>query len=80
MARRRSASTFSNVQQHAALATRPFGELLNCLKLPEHGQIVLKYKGEGMELPRPDLAWAELRSLFSAQSSNGPDHADWGDG
>jgi len=40
-----------NVQQHAALANMAFGEPLNCLKLLEHGQIVLKYKEEGWSFP-----------------------------
>lgn len=53
------------LQLHHYALTRAYGELLQCLELDEHVQLLIEFQGDGTALPRPDLARARLESIFT---------------
>ncbi|NDD85932.1 hypothetical protein EBZ38_16855, partial [bacterium] len=59
------ASHVNALQMHHYALTRAYGELLQCLELDEHVQLLIEFQGIGTALPRPDLAWARLESVFT---------------
>ena len=52
------------LQEFSYTVTRAYGELLQCLELPEHVQLLADFRGVGEDLPQPHLAWTRLKSVF----------------
>jgi len=52
------------LQEHSYTVTRAYGELIQCLELGQHIQLLDEFRSTPHQLARPDLAWARLRSVF----------------